>query len=151
MSQEGINELQQVINELAKAEKKSDWDDKIRIYRNSFSELEGLKEIYPEFKIKIKNIKKRNLRQLLCDLELKVSYLDFEIWHSIYKLFFEENSKETGEACLEKPELKKYINSFYLMYFDAMKGMSVDLNTSILLGIATEDDLETLIQAFQKK
>jgi hypothetical protein len=140
-----MSELDKIIEEFKKVEKNNNWDEKIKFFSNAFSDLDNLEGELPEQKIK--NIKKSNLRSLLCLLNKEKPEIEIENWKLLYDIFFTDAKNETGELCREIPNLKKYINEFYSTLIkmpDTWPINTTDLLTSLMLDIATEQEMQQL-------
>ena len=94
------------------AEKNNKVDRKVELFKHAINLSSELIEEFPEFKNKIKNIRKANIRSILLFLSTERPDIDLGDFIDLILIFLNKSKQETREVIKEIPSLKKYLVDF---------------------------------------
>lgn len=94
------------------AEKNNKVDKKVELFKHAINLSSELIEEFPEFKNKIKNIRKANIRSILLFLSTERPDIDLADFIDLILIFLNKSKQETREVIKEIPSLKKYLVDF---------------------------------------
>ena len=98
------------------AEKRNKVDKKVKLFKHAINLSSELIEEFPEFKNKIKNIRKANIRSILLFLSTERPDIDPGDFIDLTLIFLSKSKQETREVIREIPSLKKYLVDFTLLW-----------------------------------
>lgn len=91
------------------AEKNNRVDKKVELFKHAINRSSELIEEFPEFKNRIKNVRKANIRSILLFLSTERPDIDLGDFIDLILIFLNKSKQETREVIKEIPSLKKYL------------------------------------------
>jgi len=105
-------DILELIEIFEQAEKNNKVDRKVELFKHAINLSSELIEEFPEFKNKIKNIRKANIRSILLFLSTERPDIDLGDFIDLILIFLNKSKQETREVIKEIPSLKKYLVDF---------------------------------------
>ena len=133
-------DILELIEIFEQAEKNNKVDRKVELFKHAINLSSELIEEFPEFKNKIKNIRKANIRSILLFLSTERPDIDLGDFIDLILIFLNKSKQETREVIKEIPSLKKYLVDFTSLWAEKT---SEEIRTVISLELEIYEQPET--------
>ena len=111
-----IEEIDELIEIFKKAEKNEKIYYKVKQFNHAIDLSDEIVADFPEYKNKIENIRKANIRSVLLFLKNKRPDIEYTDLINLFLIFIVKCKKETKEIINQKPSLKNYLIEFISLY-----------------------------------
>ena len=109
-------DILELIEIFEQAEKNNKVHKKVHLFKHAINLSGDLIEEFPEFKNKIKNVRKSNIRSILLFLSTEKPDINIGDFIDLILIFLNKSKQETKEVIKEIPSLKEYLIDFFSLW-----------------------------------